>query len=109
MGKTYVNRYVVTKELYLDWVNHPIRNGKGGSTKLIRSGLVVTTAGIAVYYFIADNIVYALFFLAIAFICLFGAFLLTVLNASREFKKLAAFHGVPSWERVIRLPKIRSL
>lgn len=101
MRKSYVNRYTVTKEKYLNWVRHPIRKGKGNK-KQIWPVMSLVTVGIAVYFYVAGQTVYALFFLALTFLSVSGALLLSQILAAKEFKKLAAYHGASQWERVIR-------
>jgi hypothetical protein len=77
----------VTKEKYLNWVRHPIRKGKGNK-KQIWPVMSLVTVGIAVYFYVAGQTVYELFFLALTFLSVSWALLLSQILAAKEFKKL---------------------
>jgi|GEM_PF-3759606 hypothetical protein len=104
MRASIENRYKMTRDVYLDWVKHPIpeRGKKRISTNFIWVGFSVIALYLSLKGFTDGEYVVAACFFLLALISIFSVFFMTRFAGLREFRKMAKFQGADEWERVIR-------
>ena len=99
------NRYPVNKEIYMDWIKHPVNRFRA-LVKYLWMLLLVLILVCSVFAFInADMFI---FWVSVVFLllCVYQAFFRNKALAARQFKLLSVARGEQRWERVVTFSDI---
>jgi hypothetical protein len=96
----FENRFVVTRERYMDWVKQPIKGSSRGILKIAWTVLFILMLGLVVPAAVYSEILYAYIALIFALVSGYRAFLRTRYMANKQFKQTVYMQGAEQWERV---------
>jgi hypothetical protein len=95
----FENRFVVTRELYMDWVRHPIRKSVI-LMKYLWIALTVLLAAITVISFMSNEFMYVYIAFVLFVYCFYRVFFRTRIMSNKQFNAYSEMQGMPQWERV---------
>ncbi|MDP4089119.1 MAG: YcxB family protein [Bacillota bacterium] len=99
MEVLFENRYMMTKERYMDWVKNPIRKNYFVIFWLV---LMVFTTLMFIISILSNDMLFSFFYVLMAVFCIYRAVFRRKMLSSKYFKSLAVNQGAEEWERVIQ-------
>lgn len=96
----FENRFLITKERYMNWVKHPIKKSMNYIMRIAWIVLLIFTAGIIFYQVISNDISLILFSCGLALLCIYRVFFRVSIIANKQFKHTVMIQGTDKWERV---------
>jgi hypothetical protein len=95
----FENRFMVTRELYMDWVRRPIRKSVI-LMKYLWIALTVLLAAIAVIAFVSSEFMYVYIAFVFFVYCIYRVLFRTRIMANKQFNAYSEMQGMQQWERV---------
>lgn len=95
----FENRYIMSKERYMDWVRRPIRKNYFFIMWVV---ILSFTVFLFLICILNQDITFSGFSLFLTIFCIYRAFFRSKMMISKQFKVLAMTQGANEWERVIQ-------
>lgn len=99
----FENRYIMTKERWMDWANNPIKKNHFTIMWII---LMIFTLYLFLNSILSGDIIFSTFYIFMTVFCIYRGFFRTKLLLIKQFKLIASNQGVIEWERVIQFTDI---
>ncbi len=96
----FENRFIITKERYMDWVKHPIKKSMNYLLRFAWIALLVFALGIIALQIISNNISLIIFSCGLALFCVYRVFFRVNIIANKQFIQTVYMQGAEEWERV---------
>jgi len=95
----FENRYIMSKERYMDWARKPIKRNY-----FIIMWLVIMSFTVFLFlnFILNQDLISSIFSLFLTMFCIYRAFFRSKILISKQFKVLAMTQCANEWERVIQ-------
>lgn len=99
----FENRYTMTKERWIDWINNPIKKNHFTIMWLI---FIIFTLFLFLNSILSGDIIFSAFYILMTAYCIYRGFFRNRILLIKHFKLIASNQGVMEWERVIQFTDI---